>query len=262
MIGCQCPVCHSAHPRNDRTRASIWVRGEGGEGFLVDTSPDLRQQALREGIARVDAVFLTHTHADHVNGIDDMRSFNGLQEQVIPCYGKAEVLTETERRFHYCFGPPPSQGKGWYRPVLEAHPLAGPLEWDGTRIQPIPVLHGRDEIFGYRFNDFAYLTDVKEIPEASLELLQGVEVVILDCLRFDPHPAHMSLSEAWTAARRIGARQTFFTHFTHNVDYWQLTRELPEDIQPAYDGLRLYLPLPSRHSPTNPTTLVSSSKEL
>ncbi|HKJ70422.1 MAG TPA: MBL fold metallo-hydrolase [Gammaproteobacteria bacterium] len=239
VIGCHCPVCTSADPRNRRSRASLWVRGDAGESLLVDTSTDLRHQALREGMDRVDAVFLTHTHADHINGIDDMRAFNGLQEQVIPVHGRDTVLEAAAQRFHYCFGDPPPPEKGWYIPVLEARPIDAPLDWGGIRVTPIPVEHGRWSIFGYRFNDLAYITDVKTIPDDSWPLLAGLDTLILDCLRYRDHPTHMRVEEALATAERIGARRTVFTHFTHDIEFSALAAELPAGMEPAYDGLRL-----------------------
>ena len=239
IIGCGCPVCTSNDPRDRRTRASLWVRGQAGESLLVDTSTDLRHQALREGMDRVDAVFLTHTHADHINGIDDMRAFNGLQEQVIPVYGRPSVLEAAEQRFHYCFGEAPPPEKGWYIPVLEPRPLSEPLDWGGLHVTPIPVEHGRWAIYGYRFNDLAYITDAKTVPEASLELLGGLDVLILDCLRYRDHPTHMRVEEAVATAERIGAKRTIFTHFTHDVAFNRLAQELPEGMEPGYDGLRV-----------------------
>ena len=242
VIGCGCPVCTSGEIVNRRTRASIWVRGAEGESLLIDTSTDLRHQALREGMNRVDAILLTHTHADHINGIDDMRAFNGLQEQVIPLYGRPGSVAEAESRFHYCFGDPPPPEKGWYIPVLDPRPLSEPMEQGGIRITPVPVEHGRWSIYGYRLGDFAYLTDAKRIPESSLASLEDLDLLILDCLRYRDHPTHMTVAEAVATARRIGARRTIFTHFTHDIDYHQLAAELPEGMAPAFDGLRLYLP--------------------
>lgn len=239
VIGCECPVCRSTDPRNHRTRASVWVRGGAGQSFLVDTGTDLRAQALREGLDRLDAVFLTHTHADHIHGIDDIRAFNGHQKEVIPLYGRPEVLEAARDRFAYCFGGPPAAHKDWYIPVLERRPLTGPLDWDGVRITPIPVIHGRWHIFGYRFNDAAYITDAKVIPEESWPLLEGLDLLILDCLRYRDHPTHMRVEEAIAVAERARARRTVFTHFTHDVDFTKLAGELPEGMEPAYDGLRI-----------------------
>jgi phosphoribosyl 1,2-cyclic phosphate phosphodiesterase len=239
VIGCRCPVCTSDDPRNRRSRASVWIRGDRGESLLIDTSTDLRHQALREGMDRVDGIFLTHTHADHINGIDDMRAFNGLQEQVIPMYGRPATLEEAERRFHYCFGEAPPPEKGWYIPVLEARPMEAPVEWGSLTVTPVPVEHGRWPIFGYRFNNLAYVTDAKVIPEASYGLLEGLDVLILDCLRYKDHPTHMRVDEAVAAAERIGARRTVFTHFTHDIDFATLAAELPAGMEPAYDGLRV-----------------------
>ncbi len=239
VIGCECPVCRSPDPRNRRTRASVWVRGGAGESLLVDTATDLRYQALREGLDRVDAVFLTHTHADHINGIDDMRAFTGLQRQIIPFYAHPGTLEVARQRFGYCFGEAPAPEKGWYLPVLEPRPLETTETLGTVTVTPVPVEHGRWPIYGYRFNDVAYITDAKRIPKASLALLRDLEVLVLDCLRYREHPTHMGVSEAMAAARTIGARRTVFTHFTHEVDFTRLAEELPEGMESGHDGLRI-----------------------
>lgn len=234
-IGCDCPVCTSTDPRNRRSRASILVRA-GGRHVLIDPGPDMRSQMLREDIRHLDAVLLTHMHADHVNGIDDLRSFNYLQRQVIPCYGDRYTMANVQERFSYCFTPP---DPSWSKPSLSGHVLDGPLAWDALRVTPVPVMHGKLPILAYRFNDVAYLTDLKTLPDASLDLLRGLEVLILDCLRYREHPTHLNVDEALALAERIGAERTYFTHMTHEIDYDDLNSRLPSGVQLAYDGLRV-----------------------
>lgn len=235
VIGCDCPVCRSGDPRNQRSRASLFVRA-GDRHLLIDAGPDLRNQMLREGIRRVDAVLITHIHADHVNGIDDLRGFNYIQKNVIPCYGDAHTIANIKARFAYCFSGPDAD---WTKPSLSAHVMDDTLNWQNVRITPVPVLHGRLPILAYRINDVAYLTDLKTISEDSLRCLENLEVLVLDCLRYQEHPTHLSLEEAVALAGRIKARQTYFTHMTHDIDYNELKYRLPAGVQLAYDGLRV-----------------------
>lgn len=237
VIACHCPVCCSDDPRNHRLRASILVRDEGVD-LLVDTGPDLRQQMLRAGVQSLTAVLYTHFHADHINGVDDLRAFNFAQEVVIPCYADERTAAELESRFRYCFLPP---DPAWAKPSLSMHRIVSPQTFGGIRVTPIPVLHGDLPILGYRFNDVAYLTDLKTIPDASLELLRGLKVLVLDCLRYEYHPTHLHVEEARYWARRIGAERTILTHMTHDVDYATLAAELPEGVIPASDGMVLDL---------------------
>lgn len=233
VITCYCPVCRSEDPRNRRLRASILVR-DGDTRLLVDTGPDLRQQMLRADVSSLSAVLYTHFHADHINGIDDLRAFNFAQKIVIPCHADARTAEELETRFRYCFLPPDS---AWAKPSLSMHRISATEVFGPIRVTPVPVMHGALPIFGYRFNDVAYLTDLKHIPEDSLALLQGLRVLILDCLRYEEHPTHLNVEEALYWARRIGAVQTIFTHMTHDVDYATLAGQLPDTATPAYDGM-------------------------
>ncbi|MCE5387860.1 MAG: MBL fold metallo-hydrolase [Acidithiobacillus sp.] len=233
VIGCHCPVCQGGDPRNQRSRASILVE-EGGTHILIDTGPDLRSQALRAGVKDLDAVFYTHFHADHINGIDDLRAFNFLGQRVIPCFADERTARELQTRFHYCFTPP---DPGWAKPSLSMTAITQAQTVGSLTLQPVPVLHGALPIFGYRFGKGAYLTDLKTIPNESFALLEGLDLLILDCLREEDHPTHVNRREALALAERIGARQTLFTHMTHDLDYHTLQQSLPESIQPAYDGL-------------------------
>jgi phosphoribosyl 1,2-cyclic phosphate phosphodiesterase len=233
VIGCRCPVCTSTDPRNQRLRPGLRLELEGGVA-LVDAPTDLRQQALRFGVDRVDAVVFTHAHADHVFGLDDLRIFNFRQRSAIPCYGSAPTLAALRRMFAYAFEDG-QQGGG--RPRLELVEVSGPFELLGREVVPVPVLHGDLPVLGYRVGGFAYVTDCNFIPESSMELLSGLDTLILDALRYRPHSTHFCVEEAIAVARRLGARRTYFTHMTHEVDHSAPAAELPAGVEFGYDGL-------------------------
>lgn len=239
VIGCRCPVCTSGDPRNRRLRCSLRIelrRPDGDRTLLVDTPPDLRQQALTHGMERVDAVLYTHAHADHIYGLDDLRTFNFRQEQPIPCYGSAQTLTALRRSFAYVFDESAEEGGG--KPRLDLREVREPFCVAGRRIRPVPVAHGGLEVFGYRLGRFAYVTDCNRIPEASREVLRGLEVLILGALRYRPHPTHFHIEEAIGVARELRAERTIFTHLSHEVDYTSPKIALPPGIELGYDGLR------------------------
>jgi len=234
-IGCSCPTCTSADPRNTRTRASSVITA-GDVHFLIDTGPDLRTQALREGLTRVDAVLYTHMHADHLNGIDDLRAFCYVNRAAMPVFGSPYMMRNIETRFDYTLLPP---GKTWETPSLQPHPVEGPFSHRGVTVTPIPVLHGKYPIYGYRIGKVAYLTDVSEIPESSMALLDGLDILLLDCLREVPHHTHFGVEQSLAAAKRIGARQTVLIHMTHELEYHALSARLPAGVVVGYDGMRL-----------------------
>jgi phosphoribosyl 1,2-cyclic phosphate phosphodiesterase len=238
MIGCTCAVCQSTDPRDNRSRPSILVRLASGATILVDTSSDLRAQALRFGLTRVDAVLYTHSHADHILGLDELRRFNTLQKGPIPLYGDERTMTDLRRIFSYAFQPVREPGHE-YVPQLVPFVLDGPLCVAGAEVRPVPVTHGARSILGFRFGRFAYLTDCCAIPEASWALLDGLDVVVVDALRERPHASHFCLDQAVDAARRIGARRTFFTHMAHDLGHAATCARLPEGMALAHDGLRL-----------------------
>lgn len=238
VIGCKCGTCLSANPKNRRTRCSAAIRLSGGETLLIDTGPDLRLQALREGIGRVDAVLYTHTHADHLHGIDDLRAFCQIRRQQIPLYGKADAMQHIAQKFGYVLRDP---SDFWEIPVLKSHVVTGTFELFGQTIIPIPVKHGHSEIFGYRLGGMAYLTDVSHIPGSSLDLLQGLDVLLLDCLRYKPHQTHIGLEQSLAYAGLINARDTYLIHMTHDLEYEAVSRQLPPSVHVAYDGLRIHL---------------------
>jgi phosphoribosyl 1,2-cyclic phosphate phosphodiesterase len=238
MIGCACAVCQSTDPRDNRSRPSILVGLSNGATILVDTSSDLRAQALRFGLTRIDAVLYTHSHADHILGLDELRRFNTLQKGPIPLFGDDRTLTDLRRIFSYAFQPVREPGHE-YVPQLVPFVLDGPLSVAGTEVRPVPVTHGARTILGFRFGRFAYLTDCCAIPEASWAQLEDLDVLVLDALRERPHASHFSLDQAVAAATRIGARQTFFTHMAHDLGHAATCARLPDGMALAYDGLRL-----------------------
>jgi phosphoribosyl 1,2-cyclic phosphate phosphodiesterase len=235
MIGCGCPVCTSADPRNRRTRTSAAV-SDGERTILIDTSPEFRLQAIWTGLPRVDAVLFTHSHADHIFGLDDIRRFNYLQNAEIPCYGSKETLATIRRAFRYVFV---ATQEGGGKPNVSLNPVSGPFEAAGTVIRPLPILHGDLAISGYRIGRLAYITDCSAIPEPTFELLRDLDVLVLPALRPTPHPTHFSLGQAVEAAQRIGARETYFVHMSHRLEHEETNRSLPVGMQLAYDGQRV-----------------------
>lgn len=236
VIGCRCPTCSSPHPRNRRSRCSAAIILPDGRVILIDTGPDLREQALREQLPRVDAVLYTHTHADHLHGIDDLRSFCQLQRAQIPLYGHPDHLATIASRFSYVVRTP---GTHWDLPILSLNPLLEASDICGVRVTPIPARHGRSLVYGYRIGNLAFLTDVSEIPPESLAMLQGLDVLLLDCLRHQPHHTHINLEQSLAYAGLIKASSTYLIHMTHELEYESLQASLPAGVEVGYDGLRV-----------------------
>lgn len=236
VIGCQCATCRSDNPRNKRSRCSSLITLGNGKNILIDTGPDMRQQALRENITHVDAVLYTHTHADHLHGIDDLRAFCQRQRQQIPLYGKPDAMEHIVSKFGYAIREPMDY---WDLPILSVNPVEQAFELFGVEVIPIPVLHGRLEMYGYRIGKLAYLTDVSAIPATSLELLHDLDVLLLDCLRYEPHYTHFSLAQSLEQAAIIGAKRTYLIHMTHEMEYAEVSEKLPPSVHVGYDGLQL-----------------------
>jgi phosphoribosyl 1,2-cyclic phosphate phosphodiesterase len=234
-LGCTCRVCTSNDPRDRRTRPSIAVTWNGHR-VVIDTGPDFRMQALREGIDHVDAVLYTHSHADHILGLDDLRPLTFKLKSKLPLYADDASASVIERIFDYTFDT-----EAWYptRARVEMHRLGQSVEIDGAVFHRVPLTHGKIEVAGFRFGNAAYLTDMSDIPESSLPLLQNLDVVILDALRKTPHPSHATLAQALALVRRMQPRRAFFTHMSHDLPHAETNNELPQHIQLAYDGLRI-----------------------
>jgi phosphoribosyl 1,2-cyclic phosphate phosphodiesterase len=237
MIGCDCRVCRSPDPRNTRTRSSILLDSDDGLRVLVDTTTDLRAQALRHDVRRIDAVLFTHSHADHIMGLDEIRRFNVLSGAPMPIYAAAETLADLRQTFGYVFRSDAPKGGGV--PDVRLFALGGPFCLGRTTIRPVALRHGPWEVLGFRVGSFAYLTDCNGVPDPSLAALAGVSTLVLDALRWTPHPTHFSVDEAVAMARRIGARETYFTHIAHDLDHAETCARLPDGMTLAHDGLVL-----------------------
>ncbi len=237
VIGCNCRVCTSKNPKNKRLRASIIVENNE-ENILVDTSIDLRAQCLAYKIKRIDAVLYTHTHADHLYGVDELRIFNFIQHRKIPIYGSEETIESIKRTFPYLFT---DVFYGGGKPYLIPNIIDGNLELSGIKITPVEIMHGDLPIFGYRFSNFAYVTDVSEIPDESMNLLRDLEVLMIGALRYEPHPTHFTIEEALKVIEELKPRNAYLTHLGHSVDHDELEKSLPKNVAPAYDGLEIII---------------------
>ena len=235
MIGCECTTCRSSDPHDVRLRPSIVIHVDEGPAILVDTSTDLRQQALTHRLTRVDAILFTHSHADHVMGMDEVRRFNVLQKSAIRAFADAHTADDLKRTFSYAFAPPGQKGGGV--PQVELTLIDGPFAVDGIAVTPVPILHGQRPILGFRLGRFAYLTDCSAIPDASWALLDDLDVLVIDALRHRPHPTHFSVSEALDVVSRLKPRQTYFTHICHDLPHAATNATLPSGVELAYDGL-------------------------
>jgi len=240
IIGCHCPVCTSDNSKNKRTRCSLFIE-TNGKNILIDSSTDLRCQSLKRGITRLDAVLYTHSHADHTHGIDDLRTFNFVNNMVIPCYANRQTITNLKNNFGYIFDGVHSAGG---KPKLDLKVVENEFYFEGIKIVPIEINHGRWIILGYRIGNVAYLTDCSGVPFESLEKLMDLDLLIISALRYREHPAHFNVDQAVEIARKINPKHAVFTHMGHEIDYDTLLNELPDNIVPAYDGMEVELDEP------------------
>lgn len=232
-LGCACAVCRSNDPRDWRTRPSLLLN-YAGRNVVIDTTPDLRFQALREKIERLDAVLFTHGHADHILGLDDIRPYNLKQQSAVPIYASPETEAILRRMFSYIFDEGPSESS---HPSVVVRPIAGPFDLFGLRIIPVPAAHGGMRVFGFRFGRAAYLTDFSTVPDQSKRLLQGLDDLILDALRYTPHPTHSNVEQSLALVRELAPRRAWFTHICHDLGHAETNARLPENVRLAYDGL-------------------------
>jgi phosphoribosyl 1,2-cyclic phosphate phosphodiesterase len=235
-IGCDCKVCTSDDVRDKRLRPSIFIR-YGGRGVLIDTTPDFRQQALRAKIERLDAILFTHSHADHIMGLDDVRPFNYRQGGVIPIYGSEETLGNIQNAFSYIFDSAKPESS---IPKLTSNIINGAsFELHGLEFTPIPLQHGRGTVYGFRFGGAAYLTDHSDIPDASMEMLHDLDVLFLDALRYKPHPTHSTVERSLEYVEKLEPNRAYFTHICHDLQHRRVESLLPPNVHLAYDGLEI-----------------------
>jgi phosphoribosyl 1,2-cyclic phosphate phosphodiesterase len=235
-IGCDCAVCHSLDPRDRRTRPSVMI-SYNGRNILIDTTPDFREQALREKITQLDAVFYTHTHADHILGIDDLRPLTYKHKPgKLPLYAMLRACEFLRHMFGYIFEPVYKFGG---LPQVELHPLEGPVELFGARFEPLTVIHGETPILGFRFGSAAYLTDHSEVPSETLEKLRGLDILFLDALRYKPHPTHSTIEQSLKIVDEVKPKRTFFTHICHDLAHEATDATLPHGVRLAFDGMKL-----------------------
>lgn len=235
-IGCDCAVCHSTDRRDRRTRPSVLVE-YNQRVVLIDTTPDFREQAIRENIRQLDAVLYTHTHADHILGIDDLRPLSFRHKpRRLPLYARPQDAQFIRTMFQYIFD---ANYKFGGLPLVEMNSLNGPLELFGAVFEPIPVIHGETEICGFRFGSAAYLTDHSEIPAASLDKLSNLDILFLDALRHKPHPTHSTVENSLEVVEQLKPRRAFFTHICHDLPHDETNKSLPENVRLSYDGMKL-----------------------
>lgn len=238
-LACRCDVCRSTDPRDSRTRPSALL-SYNGRNVVIDTTPDFRQQALREKIDRLDAILYTHAHADHIMGLDDIRPFNAKQKAAIPIYAADETLGILRRTFAYIFEPQSGESS---RPLVELHSLASEVELFGAKIRSVPAQHGPLTVHGFRIGSVAYLTDFSTIPESSKALLHNLDHLVLDALRYVPHPMHSTVDQSLALVDELAPRHAWFTHICHDLGHEATNAKLPPNVRLAFDGLQFEVPL-------------------
>ena len=236
VVGCNCSVCHSDDLRDQRYRTSAVLHLDQ-RNILIDATPELRLQCLHNGINRLDGILITHTHADHIFGLDDVRSFNQLQREAINLWARPKDLETLERVFGYARAE--RAGDNFDLPRLLFNPVDGPIDLFGHTVEPLLLPHGQGTVLGFRVGPLAYCTDISEVSDALVSQLQGLELLVLGALRQSPHPKHLSIDQAVLAAEKIAARNTYFVHMSHHVSHRKVQQQLPSGINLAYDGLKV-----------------------
>ncbi|HEV2616180.1 MAG TPA: MBL fold metallo-hydrolase [Candidatus Acidoferrales bacterium] len=232
-LACPCEVCHSKDPHDRRTRPSVLLSYHG-RNVVIDTTPDFRSQALRAGLDHLDAILYTHAHADHILGLDDIRPFNLKQNCAIPVFASEDTLAILRRTFAYIFAPPSLESS---LPQVELHALNGPFDLFGAEIIPFPAHHGSVTVYGFRIGSVAYLTDFNSVPQSSKDILRGLDHLILDALRYTPHPMHSTVDQSLALVRELAPRHAWFTHICHDLGHAATNARLPEHVRLAHDGL-------------------------
>ncbi|MGA8224255.1 MAG: MBL fold metallo-hydrolase [Candidatus Acidiferrales bacterium] len=234
-LACHCPVCDSKDPLDKRTRPSILL-SYAGRNVVIDTTPDFRFQAMRNGIDRLDAILYTHGHADHILGLDDIRPYNLKQRMRVPIYATNSTLRILQRTFAYIFDSAPTESSV---PGVDLHTIDGPFELFGLKFIPVPAMHGPMDVMGFRFGNAAYLTDFSSVPDSSKALLRGLDHFILDALRYVPHPMHSTVAQSLKLVEELRPKHAWFTHICHDLGHAETNAKLPENVRLAYDGLKL-----------------------
>ncbi|PUU87300.1 MAG: PhnP protein [Halanaerobium sp.] len=235
VIACDCEVCQSNNPKNKRMRTSIHIKSEE-YNLLIDTPPEMRLELIANKIKNVDSVLMTHAHADHIMGFDDIRALNWFQGKEMPVYGDHKTLNHIKKVFPYIFS---EENPGGGVPQVILKKIEEEMHFKDLTVQPVPIYHGDNKILAYRINNFAYLTDCSKISESSLKLLEGIEYAAVDALRFEEHPTHMSVDQAVELIESLNLKHGYLTHISHRLDHQKLNDYLPEYVSPAYDGLKI-----------------------
>lgn len=235
VIACDCEVCQSDNPKNKRMRTSLYVKSKK-YNLLIDTPPEMRLELIENNIKEVNSVLMTHAHADHIMGFDDIRALNWFQGKEMPVYGDQKTLNHIRKVFPYIFA---EENTGGGIPQVVLKEVEAEFTFADLNIKAVPIYHGSNLILGYRINNFAYLTDCSSIPESSYKMLAGIEYAAIDSLRFKEHPTHMSVDQAVELVEKLNLKKGYLTHISHRLDHDKLIDYLPENVRPAYDGLKI-----------------------